>query len=435
MRPGGSGSGHPDGCGVAGTDGPGGRRREGGRPWQAPRGARVLLAGRSVSLARFRGDAPAHRALAERARVVEGCGWCLCAEPAPRLVIRRRGGVYYLACWPSGGSEHAPGCAFRTEASAGAAGVASRGGVLREDDGGIASVSLSVPLHAPVAGHGGRLESPGSGGGADGAGRARMGLLGLLQVLWERAGLTVAPAGRRGWAECHWLLQAAAESVVVSGRRLVESCYVVPPFDPADPDRYRPAFEHFIDGLGTRDGVSHRGLVLAAVRGWAETRYGHRMDLRHHRVPVFVSAALMARVRHSAPSVFAAARPAGSEQVVLALVQRSDAGNLSMVSAAVMLTNAGFVPADSSHEVVMADALSRAGRAFVKPLRYDGAAEVLPDFVLTDTDPPTAVEVWGMADNEDYVARRDRKRLLYRLRRTPLIEWDPGDRLPDLTRH
>ncbi|NIB33423.1 DUF1173 domain-containing protein [Pseudonocardia sp. MCCB 268] len=49
---------------------------------------------------------------------------------------------------------------------------------------------------------------------------------------------------------------------------------------------------------------------------------------------------------------------------MLALVSRSERGTFSAVAAAVMLTNAGFVPADSSHEVVMADALTAAGRSF-----------------------------------------------------------------------
>lgn len=57
---------------------------------------------------------------------------------------------------------------------------------------------------------------------------------------------------------------------------------------------------------------------------------------------------------------------------------------------------------------------------------------VLPDFVLTDTDPATMVEVWGMLDRDDYTARKRAKIIHYRSTDTPLIEWDVRDRLPDL---
>lgn len=49
-----------------------------------------------------------------------------------------------------------------------------------------------------------------------------------------------------------------------------------------------------------------------------------------------------------------------------------------------MLTNRACIPADSSHEIAMADALATAGRGYLKPLRYDTTAALFPDFVLTD---------------------------------------------------
>ncbi|MBP2371654.1 hypothetical protein [Pseudonocardia parietis] len=58
---------------------------------------------------------------------------------------------------------------------------------------------------------------------------------------------------------------------------------------------------------------------------------------------------------------------------------------------------------------------------------------MLPDFVLTDTDPPTVVEVWGMLGREDYRARKQEKLEHYRREGTLLIEWDPHGALPELT--
>ena len=42
----------------------------------------------------------------------------------------------------------------------------------------------------------------------------------------------------------------------------------------------------------------------------------------------------------------------------------------------------------------MANALAHHGRAFVKPVRYDGTDAVFPDFVLTDVAPHAYVEVY-----------------------------------------
>lgn len=268
-----------------------------------------------------------------------------------------------------------------------------------------------------------------------------MGLLGLLHYLWERADLTRSAAqngtgtGRRGWAAASPLLRSAITGVTSAGLPLSWCCYVVPPFDPAHPDQHNGTFARFTGRLVERNGTAQRGLVLGAVRSWSPTRYGQRCDLRHHRTPIFFSTALHERIRRAAPSAMTNRRPAGSEQVVLALVSRSEKGNLSAIGAAVMLTNADFVPADSTHEVVMADALTAAKRSFVKPLRYDGDAAVLPDFVLIDTDPTTMVEVWGMLDRDDYTARKQTKVEHYRSTNTPLIEWDVRRPLPDLRRH
>lgn len=393
------------------------------------RGGQVRLADRTVDLARLRAQPGAHRALLERARTVEGHGWCLCAEPAPRLVIRNRSGTYYLACWPGGGAEHSSGCDFHRDGGAWSGRSSYRSGALTEELDGTARASLSVPLSVragePETRPDHRTPPHGSGGG-------RMSLLGLLHYLWERAELTTSPPGRRNWADCHPALLQAAGQIMIGDRPLTGSCYVVPPFDPAVPDRHRASCERFINGLGTFAGRTRRGLIVGAVRALAETPYGHRIDLRHHRSPLFVSGALYDRLRRAAPSVFAESRPPGSEQILLALIQRSETGNLSIVAAATMLTNRRLVPADSGHEVVMADALAAAGRAFYKPLRYDGDADLLPDFVLTDTDPLTAVEVWGMLGRADYAARQRTKVAQYRLKQTPLIEWDPSGPLPDL---
>lgn len=374
-------------------------RQRRGQPSRNPAVSRtrVSLAGREVALWQLRRAAGDYRALVEKANVTDGCAWCLCTDPSPRLVIRHREGIYYLACWPGGGQAHARGCEFRNTGGQWSGRGYYQAARCRRPT----TVPRAWRCHFRCTSARRTPQQRASPQPRDaGTARSRMGLLGLLHYLWERANLTrfTPDEGRRRTGaggpvpalSCGEPSPESARRVCRCPGAAMWSHRSTQPTLTSTMSRSRGS----PTALGSAtDGAA--GLMLGAVRSWTPTRYGQRCDLRHHRTPVFFSTALHERIRRAAPSAMTDQRPAGSEQVVLALVSRSEKGNLSAVGAAVMLTNAGFVPADSTHEVVMADALTAAKRSFVKPLRYDGDAAVLPDFVLTDTDPATMVEVWG----------------------------------------
>lgn len=106
---------------------------------------RVRLAGHEVALWQLRRAAGDYRALVEKAKVTDGCAWCLCTDPSPRLVIRHREGIYYLACWPGGGQTHVRSCEFYNTGGRWSGRSHYQPGALQEDDDGSASVSLSLP--------------------------------------------------------------------------------------------------------------------------------------------------------------------------------------------------------------------------------------------------------------------------------------------------
>ncbi|TDC23090.1 DUF1173 family protein [Streptomyces sp. 8K308] len=85
----------------------------------------------------------------------------------------------------------------------------------------------------------------------------------------------------------------------------------------------------------------------------------------------------------------------------------STKGYLLVENLAAMLTTSTYVPADSSHEIHMANALTAAHRSFVKPLRFDATDAVFPDFVLTD-DPSGLIhiEVYGLTSLGSYRERK-----------------------------
>lgn len=82
----------------------------------------------------------------------------------------------------------------------------------------------------------------------------------------------------------------------------------------------------------------------------------------------------------------------------------------TVIDAALMTVSDRFIPLDSSWEGVIEEKLWQEKRQFIKPLRYDGEADVFPDFLLQDVPGSDVVplEVFGMA-TPDYLARKAEK--------------------------
>lgn len=298
------------------------------------------------------------------------------------------------------------------------------------------SIRLSVPLTVRGASAGpaeARAATPGR-IGASTAKRA-MGLLALLHFLWESAQLNVwHPArGKRTWPSCAALLAEQADDCRINRVALTGTLWIVPAFQHEHADRINAAWQGFLDRLIATGRVRRRGLVLGEIRAVEPGDYSVRVRLAHQRAPLFATPQLIDRARRSYPSAFSdQSSQQARRQVVLCLIERSRNGYPMIVDLAAMLTTSSYLPADSSHEADMADALVDAGRAFLKPLRYDGDG-VFPDFVLVDDAPETYVEVWGVRGRERYEARKYAKQALYRKSGQALLEWDVRNPLPDLS--
>lgn len=71
----------------------------------------------------------------------------------------------------------------------------------------------------------------------------------------------------------------------------------------------------------------------------------------------------------------------------------------------------------------MANLLVEQQRRFRKPLRYDGVAAMFPDFILTDLQPETPMEIYGFS-GEAYEERKRQKMADYQKLGTPYWHWD-----------
>ncbi|MFI6278049.1 DUF1173 family protein [Streptomyces sp. NPDC050988] len=397
---------------------------------------RIQLAGRTVQLAWLREHSTQAAPLFARARAEVGHAWCLCRRPALRLVIRcTRAGRYHVAGWPGEGEQHDPNCPFHKVGP----GLSGRDRystqAIQETDDGV-FIRLATPLTSSLAQPETRDAASEETGNEAGS-RRSVGLLGLLHWLWEQAQLNVShpQAERLTWRTCHARLRQQLGETTINGRGMDEALYVVPPFTPAAADANTAALDAFRARLGRHGMTERRALVLGQIKEVAPTPYGVAYRLAHQRIPLYARAALHARATRSYRQVFGkAATEHGATRIALFVVERSPKGHLIAVDLAAMLTTGTYIPADSSYEVVMADALAACRRAFNKPLRYDTADTVLPDFILTDVAPAAYVEVYGIHGRETYDRRKAEKREFYQRQEGQLIEWDVTQPLPVLTR-
>lgn len=409
---------------------------------------KVDLAGQEFALEDLQESPAKFRRWFEQARTTIGHARCLCAPGGRRLVIRRRDGLYHLAGWPEDGAAHVRGCTFRKDEDEAAARAGYATGAIVEREDGSVDIKADIPLKVRVEERDGPLERRENTGGG-GARRASVGLNGMLHSFWDRAGLNRwMPGWKRSWGRCRWELRKLEGRI--NGESMERALYAVPAWSQEEKDAVATAWGTFRTYLGQAGQYRMRGIVVGELKKLDRSKFGFRIDLRHHLQPFYAGEPLVERVRQSAPAAFAqigrlarddgasgGVTDGGAENarvIVLLVVELSKNAYLRVVDMGVMLTNRDYIPADSSHEVRMADALRDAGRAFVKPLRYDTREGVFPDFRLTDVDEECVVEVWGMMGNPEYEARKAEKVATYRRRGVRVIEWDTRRAIPELAR-
>ncbi|MEU5036069.1 DUF1173 family protein [Streptomyces rubiginosohelvolus] len=396
--------------------------------------ARIQLAGRTIELAWLREHSTQAATLFARARAEVGHARCLCRRPALRLVIRcTRSGRYHLAGWPGEGEHHHPHCPFNKLSPQLSGRDRYSTQAIRETDDGVL-IHLATPLTStltpPEPRNTTRNETAG-----EAVSRRSVGLLGLLHWLWEQTRLNSfhPQAGHLTWRTCHARLHQQLHATTINGQPMDEALYVQPPFTPATAAVNAAALDAFRAQLGRHGTTERRALVLGQIRAVTPTPYGVAYRLAHQRTPLYARAALHTKATRSYRHAFSkAAAEHAAIRIALFVVERSAKGHLIVVDLAAMLTNRTFIPADSSYEVVMADALASHRRAFVKPLRYDAADAVLPDFVLTDVTPAAYVEVYGIHGQHAYERRKAHKQDFYQRRGRQVIAWDVSQPLPQL---
>lgn len=391
---------------------------------------RIDLAGHTLGLEDILQEPVRYLRWFELARASHGHARCLCVPGGRRLQIRLREGLYHLAVWPEDALSHHRKCTFRMRAEAETRRASyAEGAIIGKPDGSV-DINADVPLKVRVEAKAGpveRNEEPKSGGRT----RAKVGMLGMLHSLWERAGLN---EWRPGWTRDWWRCRRELINLDgrVNGEPIEDAVYCVPAWRESERRAIEAAWAKFRSRLETQSTYRMRGIVVGELKSVELSKYSYKVKLKHHLHAFFIDKAVFERAQQSAPSAAAQFDNSTAHVIMTVVVEVTRSGTLKGVDLSFMLTSRHYIPADSSYEMQMAESLVDAGRAFTKPLRYDGEAE-FPDFRLQDQEGECVVEVWGMMGNPEYEARKAAKIKSYQACGVQVIEWDTRGPMPALT--
>lgn len=387
--------------------------------------ADVSFSGQRVPLAEVQEHPARHARALERAKVTPGYALCHCQDNNPRrLVIRRYGSLFHLAGWPDDGVHHADGCDFHKDPQREQANVGgdSTAAIISGPDG--LDVRLDAALRQRDVEPGTRARSSGT---SSRASRRAAPLLAFVQTLWRAAGLTSwsGTSMARGWGAVNALLLAGlGNEARINGVPADEALYVMRRYEESARDAINAEFDAFIARIHNDGKDSHRALILGELGEVADTPYGKSVTLRQRRQKYFTSTALIDHAAKAYAHAWRAIGDPGARVIALLLVERTDKGHLRIVDLAAMLCSTTFLPCDSIHEVAMANRLVTGRRIFEKPIRMGEYDDMLPDFVLLDTQPATHIEVYGMNGLASYERRKARKQALRAARGIPAVEWN-----------
>jgi hypothetical protein len=331
---------------------------------------------------------------------LKATAFCLC-DPTKELKLAikysRASDTYWLAKFGLTGTGHVSDCRYRSAAVSAIDTYATD--VLIEDPDGTLKVKLEIGLREGGMVKDVRSPRP----NAPRPGRTRqpsMRMLGLLHLLWERAGLNAwRPGEVRPVVRIASALEAAGRDIVAGRTPLIDvlllpggegsyahqnnqavvkralseklRCVLIAPMANLSERRQEADFEErlFIS--------SYFGMPIARFEdgGWQDVQRRFPRELAHWRN--------------------------GGGLIVIAQVELEEKAICVVRSAAVMATASAWIPVDSAYEAVVANKLIGEERSFEKPLRFDAEDnEVLPDFILTDTPSDCPLEVFGMATQE-----------------------------------
>ena len=302
---------------------------------------------------------------------------CLCRKPNPQLQIAHIGEHYFVKRLPRDAGAHALICE-RFEVPLSLSGkVASAGKSIIDDqrnDG--VEIKLAVALQP------GKRVAPAStvapASNTVKAAPSRLSLFGLLNYLWEEAGLCQwGPQfkGRRFWGVVSNQLNAALPGKSSKTFGYEHIAYIPAAFDASHPDvngRARLAKTH--RAIADR----HRMIFIGEFKELTQGKFGPILKLKHIDCAVTVAEELKRRMLSRFRAEFALCdAKAHVRLIACCLVDFNKAGYPALAEIGFLTVSPEWLPFSSEAEAMLIQTLVDSDRSFTKTLRYD-----LPDHAV-----------------------------------------------------
>jgi len=357
---------------------------------------------------------------------------CLADGNERKLAIKRVKSSFVFARYQETSHHHRHNCQFygQSRTQSGLQGY-TREAVRQHSEGGLA-ITLARGLQAPRTANENDAPPDVPRHENRGGRRNTMRLGGLLDLLWEEAGLNKwHPAKPKYWdLRVGTALLREAEKIHV-GRLTLDQALLLPAQRSEKSNSKTIEHQRNLDVL---EYGSKRDLRLIAISPLARfdpirdtwggrnpnagmpeqvQEYQLRVGTPYGMPTLMLDAARSASLQRSYDIELAAWR---NHKKVYAIVQlalrKTNPKVADILDISLLYLSERFIPLDSSYEGELEEALVEAQRSFIKPMRYEIEDEVFPDFWLQDMGCEYPLEVFGMT-TDTYRERVAQKRTHY----------------------
>lgn len=363
---------------------------------------------------------------------------CLCAPGGVDMYVARFKS-FVVKRMPGTGEQHHPTCPSYEPAS----GESGLGELLGEAIFERTPELIEVRLDFPLTRRLGRPFSPGAPSEKTevSAARRKLGLRGLLHLLWERAGFNrwyPKMEGKRYWGVVRKHLMAAAQEIQTKGARLDERVFIPEPFrlENATAIARRRAADLSVLLSPSEDVQFKMMVIIGELKEFSDTALGSKIILKHMSdCPLYLDTKTAVRFR----KVFCYEYETWLQEKDLSqeklprfrfilggLIYAKRENLYYLDTATLMMTGENWIPLDYTYEQTLMSVMQEQRRRFIKPLRYESkGGAVFPNFVLLDAgDAPVSLDIVSafMADKDRAV-----KESVVRERIQPAWVWKTAD--------
>lgn len=260
-------------------------------------------------------------------------------------------------------------------------------------------------------------------------------LRGTLHYLWEQAGFnrwSPGMRGKRNWFVLRKFLLQQAEGKFVKGLELFQMLYIPESFRSEHKDEIAQRRMAKMMPIASAEGKVRRlMLMIAEVKEFAPSRYGHKLIIKH--VPDFhfmISDDLYRRLvkRFELEIGLAGATP-NSHLIAITTFSIGPTGVASLEEISLMCVNDNWIPFETMYDQMLLTALVDQNRHFVKSMRYNlPSASPLACAVLTDVGRSlVATYIIQPGASNEYLAAVD---VLISGSDLQAWKWEPGNGAP-----